>query len=179
MGILAGRDEGAVGEHDVGGEQVVDRQPEPAGQVADAAAESQPGHSGRGQESGWGGHAERHGGVVDVTPGASGVGADGAAVRADRGAAQHRQVDDQGVVPDTQAGRVVAAAPDGDRDGAGAGKSHAGDDVRGVADAGDGLRMLIDHGVVDGAGLVVARVIRPDQVAADGGGQLFVAGFGG
>jgi hypothetical protein len=43
MGILAGRDEGAVGEHHVGGEQVVDRQAEPAGQVADAAAEGQPG----------------------------------------------------------------------------------------------------------------------------------------
>jgi hypothetical protein len=70
----------------------------------------------------------------------------------------------------------VAAAPDGDRDAAGAGEPDAGYDVGGVPDADDGLRVFVDHGVVDGPGLVVAGVFGPDQVAADAGGQFLVAG---
>ena len=55
-----------------------------------------------------------HGRVVDVSPGAAGIGADGAAGRVDRGAAQQRQVDDQRAVGYPEPGRAVAAAPDGD-----------------------------------------------------------------
>ena len=78
VGVFAGGHEGAVGEHDVGGQQVVHGEAEAAGQVADAAAERQAGHAGGPDEAGRGGHAERHGRVVDVTPGAAGIGADGA-----------------------------------------------------------------------------------------------------
>ena len=170
----AGRHERAVGEHHVGGQQVVDGEAEAPGQVADAAAERQAGHAGRREEAGRGGHAERHGRVVDVSPGASGVGADGVVLGVDRGAAQQRQVDDQGVVRHPEPGRVVAAAPDGDLDAVLAGEPHAGDDVGGVPAARDGGRMLVDHAVVDGAGLVVAGIPRHDQVAAQGGGQLLV-----
>ena len=80
--LLAGRDERAVGEHDVGGEQVVDGEAEAPGKVADAAAERQAAHAGGRQETGRSGHAERHGRVVDVSPGAPGVGADGVVLRA-------------------------------------------------------------------------------------------------
>ena len=92
----------------------------------------------------------------------------------DRGAAQQRQVDDQGVVPHPQASRVVAAAPDRDLDTVLAGEPHAADDVGGVVAARDGRRVLVDHGVVDGARLVVAGVRRQDQVSAQGGGELLV-----
>ena len=78
----------------------------------------------------------------------------------DGGAAQLRQVDDEGAVPDAEPGRVVAAAADGDLDAVLAGEADAGDDVGGVAAAGDGRRVLVDHGVVDGAGVVVAGVSR-------------------
>ena len=170
----AGRHERAVGEDHVGGQQVVDGEAEAAGQVADAAAERQAGDAGGGEEAGRGGHAERDGRVVDVSPGASGVDADGAVLRVDRGAAQQRQVDDQGVVPYPEARRVVAAAPDRDLDAVLAGEPHAGDDVGGVTAAGDGRRVLVDHGVVDGAGLVIPGISRPDQVTAHGGGQFLV-----
>ena len=106
----------AVGEHDVSGKQVVDGEAEAPGQVADAAAQRQPGHAGGREKAGRGGHAERHGRVVDISPGTSGVGADGVVLRADRGAAQQRQVDDQGVVRDPETGRAVTAAPDGELD---------------------------------------------------------------
>src|SRR5436309_365701 len=82
----------------IGAEQVVDGEAETARQVADTAAERQAGHPGVGQEAGGGGHAEGHGCVVDVSPGASGVDADGVVLRAYRGAAEQRQVDDQGAV---------------------------------------------------------------------------------
>jgi hypothetical protein len=108
--------------------------------------------------------------VVDVSPGASGVGADGVIVGADRGAAQQRQVDDQGVVRYPEAGRVVAAAPDGDLDAVLSGEPHAGDDVGGVAAARDRGRVLVDHGVVDGTRLVVPVISGQDQAAAQGGG---------
>jgi hypothetical protein len=99
-------------------------------------------------------------------------------LRVDRGAAQQRQVDDQGIVPYPKAGRVVAAAPDSELDAVLAGEPHAGDDVGGVAAAGDGGRVLVDHGVVDGARLVVPGICWHDQAAAQGGGQLPVRSGG-
>ena len=171
----AGRDERAVGEHDVGGEEVVHGEAEAPGQVADAAPERQAGHAGGGEEAGRGGHAERHRRMVDVSPGASGVGADGVVLRVDRGAAQQGQVDDQGVVLHAEPRRVMAAAPDGDLDAVLAGEADAGDDVGDVPAARDGRGALVDHAVVDGAGLVIPGVRRPDQVAAQGGGQLIIS----
>ena len=71
-------------------------------------------------------------------------------------------------------GRAVAAAPDGDLGAVGAGEPDAGDDVGGVPAARDRGRVLVDHGVVHGARLVVTRISRHDQVTAHGGGQLVV-----
>ena len=174
VGVFAGGDEGAVGEHDVGGQQVIHGEAEAAGQVADAAAESQAGHAGGPDEAGRGGHAEFHGRVVDVSPGAAGIGADGAAGRVDGRAAQQRQVDDQGAVGYPEPGAAVAAAADGDLRAVAAGEPDAADDVGGVPAARDRGRMLVDHAVVHGARLVVTRISRHDQVTAHGGGQLVV-----
>ena len=68
----------------------------------------------------------------------------------------------------------MAAAADGDLHAVVAAETDAGDDVGGVAAARDGGRVLVDHGVVDRACLVVAGIVRHDQVAAQGGGQLLV-----
>ena len=68
----------------------------------------------------------------------------------------------------------MAAAADGDLDAAVTAETHAGDDVGDVAAARDGGRVLVDHGVVDGARLVVPGIGRCDQVAAQGGGQLLI-----
>ena len=172
--VLAGGHERAVGEHHVGGEQVVDGQAEAAGQVADAAAQGQAGHPGGGQEAGraWPCRTPRSRGPR--RPRCSRRRRGRCGPRADRGAAQQRQVDDQRVVRHPQAGRVVPAAPHGDLDAVLAGEPHAGDDVGGVAAAGDRGRVLVDHGVVDGARLVVPGIPRADQVAAHRGGQFVV-----
>ena len=179
MRALARRHEGAVGEYHIGGEEVVDGQAEAAREVANSAAERQAGHAGGGEEAGRSGHAEADCGVVDIAPGAAGVGADGVILRADRGAAQQRQVDDQGVIPDSQPCRVVTAASDGDLDAMLAAETYAGNNVGDVPAARDGGRALVDHGVVDYAHLVVPGIARRDQVTAQGSGQLFVRRDGG
>ena len=94
--------------------------------------------------------------------------------RVDRGAAQQRQVDDQGAVGYPEPGPAVAAAADGDLCAVAAGEPDAADDVGGVPAARDRGRMLVDHAVVHGARLVVTRISRHDQVTAQGGGQLVV-----
>ena len=171
---LAGGDEGAVGQHDVGGQQAVHGEAEPARQVADPAAERQAGHAGGPDEPGRGRHAELHGRVVDVSPGAAGIGADGAPGRVDGRAAQQRQVDDQGAVGDPEPGAAVAAAADGDLRAVAAGEPDAADHVGGVPAARDRRRMLVDHPVVHGARLVVPRISGLDQVTAQRCRQLVV-----
>ncbi len=170
--VFAGGDERAVGQHHVGGQEVVDGQAEPAGQVADAAAERQAGHAGGGQEPGRGGHAERDGRVVDVSPGASGVDAHGVILRVDRAAAQQRQVNDQRAVGYPQPGRAVTAAPYRDLGAVLTGEPHAGDHIGGVPAPRDRRRILVDHGVIDRPRLPVAGISRHDQLTAQDGGQL-------
>ena len=114
VGLRAGGDEAAVGEHDVGGDQVVHGQAEAPGEVADAAAEGQAADTGGGDEAGRRGHAERAGRVVDVAPGASAVDPDRAGRRVDRGAAQPAEVDDEGAVPDAEPAAMMTAAADGE-----------------------------------------------------------------
>jgi hypothetical protein len=67
MGGFAGGHERPVSQDHIGREQVVYRQAEAPGEVADTSAERQVGHSGGCQESGGGGHAERHRGMVYVS----------------------------------------------------------------------------------------------------------------
>ena len=169
---LARRHQRAVGEHDICREQVVDGQPEAPGEIADAAAQCETADARRGQEARRRRHAERHGGVVDIAPGAPRVDADGVRGRIDRGAAHPRQVDHQGAVPDAEAGGVVAAAAHRDLQPVGAGELHRGHDVRGVGDTHDHRRSFVDHRVVDGTRLVVPRVGCGDHVTADGLGQV-------
>ena len=88
VGVFASGDESAVGEYDVGRDQVVYGKSEAPRQVTDAAAERQARHAGRRQESGRRGHPECDRRMVDITPGAAGIGADGVILGVDGGAAQ-------------------------------------------------------------------------------------------
>src|SRR5262249_42016597 len=119
-------------------------------------------------------HAEGNGCVVDVSPGASGIDAYGVVLRADRGAAEQRQVDDQGAVPHSEAGRAVATAADGDFDAVLAGEPHAGDHIGDVPAARYRSGVLVDHAVVHGARLVILGLPGQDQAPAYGGGQIFI-----
>ena len=108
--VGASGDERAVGEHDVRGQQAVDREPEPPGQVAGPAAERETGDPGGAEDARGDGQAEGARGVVDVAPDAAALGDYGLGPGVDPNPAHRRKVDDQGVVPHPQAAGVVPAA---------------------------------------------------------------------
>ena len=85
VGVLVGAraDALAAGQHELGLEQVVDRQAALAGQVAEAAAEGQAADAGRRDDPARRGEAVLVGGGVDLAPGAAAADADGPGLRVD------------------------------------------------------------------------------------------------
>ena len=71
-----------------------------------------------------------------------------------------------------KAGSVVAAAADGDGQAVVAPEIDRGDHVGDVGAAGDQQRPLVDHAVVERARLLVAWVLRLDELTAQRGLQL-------
>jgi hypothetical protein len=59
----------------------------------------------------------------------------------------------------------MAAAADGDLEAFVVGELDCGHDVGGVQAAGDGRRALVDEAVVDSPNLVVAGIVRSDDLA--------------
>jgi hypothetical protein len=106
-------------------------------------------------------------GAVDLAPRAAAADLDGPALRVDLDALEPGQVDDDAAVARAEPGAVVAAAADGERQPVVAGEADGLRDVVGAGAAGDQRRTLVDHRVVDLAGVVVARVVRSDQGASE------------
>ena len=96
--------------------------------------------------------------MVDVAPGAATVDPDRVRCRVDRRAAHATEVDHERVVPDPETASVVRPAADGERHVVLAGEADAGDHIGDVGAPNDGSRSPVDRSVVDGPGLVVARV---------------------
>src|ERR1700676_974814 len=76
------------------------------------------------------------------------------------------KVDGQGIVPDTEAAGIVAAAADGDAQSAGSPEFDSRDHVRHVHALGDEPRLLVNHPVVDFAGVVVGWAAWLNQFSA-------------
>jgi hypothetical protein len=172
---LAGPHALAVGQHQLGGEQVVDGEAAAAGQVAQAAAKGEAADAGGGDDPARGGQAELAGGPVHLPPGGAAADPDRSALRVDLDVVQRRQVEHDPVVAGAEAGAVVPAAPDGQRQPVPAGEAdHLGHGA-GVGALGDHRRPLVDHRVVDGAGGVVAGVAPEGQAAVEAR-QLLMGG---
>ena len=149
----------AVGQHDVGFEQVVDREAVLAREVAGAAAERQARDAGASRRCRTG--TARPNGCVawstspDVQPGST---------RTVFVAGSTRtpfiigQVDHEAVVAAAKPGAVVAAAADRDEKAMFAPEVHGGDHVGDIDAARNQARPLVDHPVVERARLVVAVV---------------------
>jgi len=159
---------GAVGEDDLRLDQVVDREPVSASEVADAAAEREPSDAGRRDDAARNGHADLVCGRVDLVPGGASADPYGVALRVDRDVVHPREIDDESVVHGAEPGAVVPAAADCDRDVVPASEGDGRGDVGVGGTAGDERRMAVDHRVVDGASVVVARISVPDQVTGEG-----------
>src|SRR5689334_16980944 len=81
------------------------------------------------------------------------------------------QVNDQSVIDAAEAGTIVGAAANGDRQIAGAAKIDGRDDVSHVDTARDQERALVNHTVVKLARFVVVRMTPSDDRAAQAFGE--------
>jgi hypothetical protein len=169
VGVLvrARTDALAAGQHELGLEQVVDREPEGARQVPETPAEREPADAGGRDDAAGGRQSVLAGREVDLAPCAAAADAHGARLRIDLDVAQQREVDHDAVVARPQPGAVVPAAADGERQVVLARESDGPGHVLGPGAARDQRRPLVDHRVVDLAGLVVVGVLRADQPALE------------
>jgi hypothetical protein len=82
------------------------------------------------------------------------------------------EIDDQAAVTDSQPAGIVAPAPDGNVKILFSGELNGGHDVRRVRAPGDQARSAADHGVIDLAGFLVARVRGFDQITPETSPEL-------
>jgi hypothetical protein len=163
---LAGGDEAAVGQHDVGLQQIVDGQAELTGEIAQPTAQGDPSNPGGGDDAAGGGQAEGVRGVMQVAEQGAPFDAGSAGCRVDPHPVHRGEIDHQAVIDEAQSRAVVAAAADGHDEIVVTREVDRGDDVADGGALGDEGRVLVDHRVVDGAGVVVARIPGLDERAA-------------
>ena len=173
--VLAGGHEPPVGQNHLDGQQVINRQAIGARQIAQPAAQRQAADAGGGDDAAGHGQAIGVCCLIDLAPGAAAPYAHGARRGIDVDGLHGREVNNQPIVHHRQAGAVMAAAANGHVQLVVAGKGHGRGHVGGVSAAGDQRRVLVDHGVIDGAGLIVTRVgggdhfaLQPGRKTADG-----------
>ena len=177
VGILVGAGAHllAARQNDLGLEQVVDREPALAGQMAEAAAKGEAADAGRGDDP-----ARRREPVlvrrsVHLAPGAAAADPNRARLRIDLDVAQQREIDHDTVVAGSQPSAVVAAAADRKQQVVVASEPHSRGHVVGVRTARDQRRPSVDHGVEDLARFAVLTILGPDQRSAESA-QLFTCG---
>jgi hypothetical protein len=115
---------------------------------------------------------------VELAPGETGLGADGAGLGIDVDAFHGRQVDHQAAVGHRLAGDLVAAAAHRDLEFPFPGEVDGVDDIGGGQAAGDQRRALVDEPVVDVPGIVIAVAARLDQRPAERHPQFVGHGHG-
>ena len=171
--VGAGRDELAGREHDVGLDEVVDGQPELSRQMAEAAPEGESADAGIGDDPGRHGQSEGVGRMIHVPEQGATLDTGGPRDRIDPNATHAREIDDEAVIDGAETGSAVSAAPDGDVEPLVATEADCRDDVGDIGGTDDQRRASIDHAVLDAARVVVARVLRADDVASEGPLQPF------
>jgi hypothetical protein len=168
---LVGGDYAAVREHDLGAEDVVDREAGLAGQVPDPAAQHQPARACRRDDPAGRRQAVGVRRRVDVSEQRAAGDLDGAVGWVDLDAPERGEVDHQAAVHASQAGAVVAPAADREVEPVLAAVVHRGDDVVDVRNARDQRGTSVDHRVVERTDVVVVGVARPGDVAVQSRSQ--------
>jgi len=165
VGVLlaAGAHALAAREHELGLEQVVDRQAELGRQVTEAAAERQAADAGGRDDAARSRQAVLVRRAVDLAPGAAAADPDRPGLRIDVDRLEPGQVDDDAAVARAQPGAVVTATANGQQQAVLVGERDDRRDVVGARAASDDRWAPVDHAVVDPASGVVVRVFRPDQ----------------
>src|SRR5215831_11335316 len=158
--VLAGADvaELAVGGDDIGGNEVVAGQTVPARQPANATAQSEAGNAGVGIGTARRGEAESLGFMVEFTPLDAALGPYGTPAGVNPDALHPAQVNHQSVVTHAVARNVMAATPHRHQQLVGTGEIDGIDHVGDASAASNERWPLVDIGIPDLAGLVVARI---------------------
>ena len=182
IGVLGlGRaDDARVGGHHVEGDDAVAGPAEAAGQVPEPAAQGEPGDAGRGDESQRRRKAVELGLAIHVAQEAAGLRPREPGRRIHPDATHQRHVEHHRAVGDREAGDVVAASLDRERQPMLAHELHRGDDVSHAETADHQRGAAIDHGVPEAASVVVAWITgaeeRAAQTRAQGGDRGGVEG---
>ena len=158
IAVLAGGDDLARGEHDLGRQQVVDCHPVLAHQPRDPAPECEARNPRRGDDAAWSREPERAGGAVELADRDAGLRPDRRPHRVDVGPLHEREIDHQATLGDRSAGDVVAAAAHRDLQGLAPAEVDRVHHIRRVHAACDHGRMPVDQPVVDAPDRVVTRV---------------------
>jgi hypothetical protein len=145
--------------HELDAEQVVGRQAVLGHQPAEPAAERKAGDACR--RDGAPGHCQAMGTGcrVELGPRSPALGGEGGALGIDRDVGHVGEADHQPAVGDGASRDVVPAAAYRDLDPRATCEGERGDHVAGRSGADDDPRAAVDEAVVDGPGLVVARVL--------------------
>ena len=165
--VLAGADQPPVGRHDLGRDEVVDREPVAAPEPADAAAEGEPAHAGVGDEAARRRQAERLRRGVNVAPRRAALDRCAPPFWVHAHVAHGRQVDHQRTIAHRVAGDVVSATPDGNGEAVRPGDLDGRDDVGHVRDPDDDRGSTVDHRVPHGPRLVVAGIAGGEDRSPD------------
>jgi hypothetical protein len=153
----------AVGGHHLRAEQVVDRQPVLAHEVADATAEREAADPDRGRVAKAHGEPVAGGGRRHLTRGEAAGGMHDPRVGVDLERSQSAEVEHEAALARAVAGSAVAAAANRELD---AGLSRERDDARdlaGICGSDDRRRAAVDRREEDGARRLVAGLVRPDH----------------
>jgi hypothetical protein len=169
VGVLvgAGTQELPVSGDHVGREQVVDGEPVPAHEPAQAPAEGETSDPGVRHDAARSGEAEGLGLTVDLAPKQSRLRARGPRDGIDPEALHRGQIDDDSAIARRRAGHVVAAAAHGDYELPLAGEPQGGPDVGDAGAARDERGAAVDGTVPDSTGGLVLRIACADQLAAE------------
>src|SRR5262245_55153529 len=106
------------------------------------------------------------GGVIDIARRAARVDPNGFARRIHAHALRHRKINHPPVVAAAEPGAIVATAADREEETLIAAEVHRRDDIGDVHAARNKEWPLVDHAIVQFAGLLVPRVVSEDQLTA-------------
>ena len=169
LGVAAPHD-GSVGEDDLGGDEVVTAQPVLAGEPADAPVERQPGDAGHRHESERCGEPVLLRRSVELSEQDACLRPHSPIVWIDVDVLHRRHIDHDAAITRRESGDAVAAGSHRDGQTAISREVDRGDDVFGVAALCDESRApMIEHAVVDLAGVVVAGVVWTEKRSVEVG----------
>ena len=130
--------------------------------MADSTAQGQTADSSGGDDTAGCGQAKNIIGMVDIAPGATATDRGRSGSWINPAISDRRQINHQSVVRNAKAGGIMASASDGNWQPAVAAEINAVDHVRDIGASRDHARLLLDHRVVNLAGVVVLGITRLD-----------------